>query len=71
MMEYLGTEPMGSDGKHFLSLVKVSEGDKIRYMLLINNPKTTEILVYSGLNKEHLKLFKKLINDANLEGLKI
>ena len=72
MIEYIGVEPIGETGRNLLSIAKLrKDSGKAYYLLTITDTKTTGIIAQTRLNTEHLKMFKKLINDANLEGLKI
>lgn len=72
MIEYIGVEPLGETGRKLLSIAKLeNDNGKKFYLLSITDTKTTQILEQTRLTKEHLKMFKKLINDANLEGMQI
>ena len=72
MIEYIGVEPIGETGKELLSIAKLrKDNGKAYYLLSITDTRTTSIIAQTRLNSDHLKMFKKLINDANLEGMKI
>ncbi len=72
MIEYIGVEPIGETGKELLSIAKLrNDSGKAYYLLTVTDTRTTSIIAQTRLNKDHLKMFKKLINDANLEGMKI
>lgn len=69
---YVGAEHLGESGRNVMSVAKfVKEDKKVYYLFTITDIKTNGIIAQGRLNTEHLKLFKKLVNDANLEGLKI
>lgn len=71
-IEYIGVEPIGETGKELLSIAKLrKDNGKAYYLLSITDTRTTSIISQTRLNSDHLKMFKKLINDANLEGMKI
>lgn len=71
-IEYIGVEPIGETGRELLSIAKLrKDNGKAYYLLTITDTKTTGITAQTRLTPEHLKMFKKLINDANLEGMKI
>lgn len=72
MIDYIGVEPIGETGRKLLSIAKLEKDNgKKFYVLSITDTKTTQIVEQTRLTREHLKMFKKLINDANLEGFKI
>ena len=71
MIEYLGVEHIGSDGKEEIAIAKITDEDKFKYLLIVVNKRTTQIMQSITLTKDMLKMFKKLVNDANLEGMKI
>lgn len=69
---YVGAEHLGEDGRKVMSIAKFVKEDKsVYYLFTITDIKTNGIIAQGRLTTEHLKLFKKLVNDANLEGLKI
>ena len=71
-IEYIGVEPIGETGRELLSIAKLrKDSGKAYYLLTVTDTRTTSIIAQTRLNKDHLKMFKKLINDANLEGMKI
>lgn len=72
MIEYIGIEPIGETGSRLLSIAKLYKDNGTPYYLMsVTDTKTTQIHLSTRLTSEHLKMFKKLINDANLEGMKI
>lgn len=72
MIEYIGSEPIGETGRELMSIAKLrNDKNKAYYLLTIVDTKTTQIIAQTRLNSDHLKVFKKLVNDANLEGMKI
>lgn len=69
---YIGAEHLGESGRNVMSIAKfVKDNGSAYYLLTVTDIKTNGIIAQGRLTTEHLKLFKKLVNDANLEGLKI
>ena len=72
MIEYIGVEPIGETGSRLLSIAKLYKDDGTPYYLMsVTDTKTTGIQLSCRLTKDHLKMFKKLVNDCNLEGMQI
>ena len=72
MIDYIGIEPLGENGSRLLSIAKLyHDNGKPYYLLSVTDTKTTQIHMTFRLTKDHLKMFKKLVNDASLEGMKI
>lgn len=71
MIEHIGQEIIGNDGRNSFIIYKDVTETNIEYYYSVVDNKTGQIVSMNLISKPLFKLFKVAINDANMRGFKI
>ena len=71
MIEHIGQEIVGDNGRQSFIIFREQDENKIEYYYSVVDNKTGQIVSMNLISKPLFKLFKSAINDANMRGFKI